>query len=365
MTKETTHCAHSDLDSVKLTAGKMDYTDFDYNYTYEFDNVTPREEPVFQNKPTCLKEALCVSLLVVTIVIFLLGFFGNALVIWISGFKMKKTVTTTWYLSLAISDFVFCAFLPFGMTNMVMEEWIFGRFMCKFTSSIMFLNMFSSIFLLVVISVDRCVSVVFPVWAQNHRTVKKALVIVVISWVLAVGMSIPSVIFRDVQSHLGTVRCFNNYHLHRHSHKIVVYIRFLAGFIVPFVIITICYSVIIFKLCNNRMSKSYKPFKVMTALIIAFFICWLPNHVFTLLEITQQNHGNNILATGLQIGTSLAAANSFLNPVLYVFMGNDFKQKFKSSVLSKMENAMGEEGRTMSRYLSRSSSVDGKASTHI
>ncbi|KAM7391926.1 hypothetical protein PAMP_022573 [Pampus punctatissimus] len=305
------------------------------------------------------------SLLVVTIVIFLLGFFGNALVIWISGFKMKKTVNTTWYLSLAISDFIFCTFLPFTITNMVMEEWIFGRFMCKFTSSIMFLNMFSSIFLLVVISVDRCVSVVFPVWAQNHRTVKKASVVVVISWVLAVALSIPSVIFRDVQIHLDRTTCFNNYNLHQHSHKIVVISRFIVGFIVPFVIITICYSVIILKLCNNRMSKSSKPFKVMTALIIAFFICWLPHHVFTLLELNQQNYNNNILATGLQIGTSLAAANSFLNPVLYVFMGNDFKQKFKSSVLSKMENAMGEEGRTISRYLSRSSSMDGRASTHI
>lgn len=341
-----------------------DYDNWDYNYTYE-SNFTPHEEPVFQHQSTCFKEVLCVSLLVVSVVIFLLGFFGNALVIWISGFKMKKTVNTTWYLSLAISDFVFCAFLPFSITNMVMEEWIFGPFLCKFASAVMFLNMFSSIFLLVIISVDRCVSVVFPVWAQNHRTVKKASVVVVLAWLLAIGLSIPSMIFRDVRAHLGRTICFNNYTFNAHSHEIVAVSRFLLGFVIPFVIIIICYSIIIVKLRTNRMNKSSKPFKVMSALIAAFFICWLPYHVFVLLELNHQNYSHAILTAGLKVGTSLATANSFLNPVLYVFMGNDFKQKFKSSVLSKMENAMGEEGRTTSRYLSRSSSMDGRASTHI
>uniref|UniRef100_A0A3B4ZYN0 Chemerin chemokine-like receptor 1 n=1 Tax=Stegastes partitus TaxID=144197 RepID=A0A3B4ZYN0_9TELE len=316
------------------------YVDFANYSSYDGEeNYTTSTEAVFRHKSTCLSEVLCVLLLVITVVIFLLGFFGNALVIWISGFKMKKTVNTTWYLSLAISDFVFCAFLPLSITNTAMEEWIFGRFMCKFAPSVMFLNMFSSIFLLVIISVDRCVSVVFPVWAQNQRTVQKASVVVALAWLFAIGLSIPSAIFRDVGSHLG--------------------------FVVPFVIISICYSIIFLKLQTNRMTKSSKPFKVMSALIAAFFICWLPYHVFVLLELNHQNYDHSVLTAGLKVGTSMAAANSFLNPVLYVFMGNDFKQKFKSSVLSKMENAMADEGRTTSRYLSRSSSMDGRASTHI
>ncbi|XP_072244049.1 chemokine-like receptor 1 [Leuresthes tenuis] len=334
----------------------------DYNYTYDF--LPTHEEVVFQHKPTCLKESMCVSLIVITAVIFLLGFCGNALVIWISVFRMKRTVNTTWYVSLAISDFVFCAFLPFSITYMAMEDWIFGRFMCKFTSSVMFINMFSSIFLLVVISMDRCVSVMFPVWAQNQRTVKKASLVVVLAWLLGIIMSLPSMIFRDVGSHLGKTVCFNNY-TSLTSQKFVAGSRFIAGFIVPLIIIIVCYSIIICRLRINRMTKSSKPFKVMSALIVAFFICWMPYHVFVLLELNHQNYDYKTLTTGLQLGTSLAAANSFLNPVLYVFMGNDFKHKFKSCVLSRMENAMGEEGRTISRYLSRSSSVDGRASTHI
>lgn len=353
-----------------ISDGYQDYY-YDYNYTEAYgDSFKPHEEQVFQHKSTCFSEVLCVTLLVVTAVIFLLGFLGNALVIWIAGFRMKKTINTTWYLSLAISDFIFCACLPFSITHMAMDNWIFGLFMCKFTSFVMFVNMFSSIFLLVIISIDRCVSVMFPVWAQNHRSVKKASVVVFLAWVFAVILSLPSVIFRHVVTYMGKTTCYNNYNSDRHIHKIIGVARFLAGFVVPFFIIIICYSIIILKIKTNRMTKISKPFKVMTALVAAFFTCWLPYHVFVLLELNHHHYDPSVITIGLKVGTSLAAANSFLNPVLYVFMGNDFRQKFKSSVLSKMESAMGAEGvegrtTSLSRYLSRSSSMDGRVSTHI
>ncbi|KAM9810656.1 chemokine-like receptor 1 [Neosynchiropus ocellatus] len=341
----------------------MDEFLYDYDYNYTEVNMTPHEEPVSQPRAPC-QHFPCVLLLVVSVVIFLLGFCGNALVIWISGFRMRKSVNTTWYLSLAISDFIFCVFLPFSIANTAMENWVFGLFMCKFVSFVLFLNMFSSIFLLVVISIDRCISVVHPVWAQNHRTVNKASVVVVLSWVLAIALSLPSVLFRDSQSYIERTICFNKYP-DVNTHKAVAYGRFLAGFAAPFTIIVVCYSIIISKLRTNRMTKSSKPFKVMTALVATFFICWLPYHVFVLLELQKEHHNHDVLTHGLAIAVALAAANSFLNPVLYVFMGNDFKQKVRRSVLSKMENAMAEDGRTTSRYLSRSSSVDARASTHI
>ncbi|KAG8012027.1 Chemokine-like receptor 1 [Nibea albiflora] len=357
----------------KMSSGEnsSDYTDhyFDRRIVYcffpiddhdyqdpDYQDPDHKDPSLSEHTPMCLKEPLCLTLLVVSVVIFLLGFCGNALVIWISGFKMKKTVDTTWYLSLAISDFVFCAFLPFSITNMAMEEWIFGGFMCKLTSFVVFLSMFSSIFLLVVVSVDRCVSVVFPVWARNHHTIKKASIIVLLAWLLAISLSIPSLIFRDVQSHLDRTVCYDHYSFHHNSHVIVALSRLIAGFIVPFIVIIFCYSIIIIlKLRTNRMTKSSKPFKVMTALVVAFFICWLPYHVFVFLELNHQNYDHTtlgLLNIGLKISTSVAAAKSFLNPLLYVFMGNNSK----SSVLSKMENAMA--GHTTGQYLPMSSSMD-------
>ena len=351
------------------TIAIMDLGDYDSgqydNYTYNDDNETTIQESSSLPITGCFDSIICIALIIINVVIFILGFCGNAVVIWIAGFKMNKSVNTTWYLSLAISDFIFCACLPFGIAYLAMGEWIFGLVMCKLTSFVMFLNMFSSIFLLVVISVDRCVSVAFPVWAQNQRTVRKASAVVVLAWLMSITLSMPSMVFRDVSDHRGKVTCANNYTTYRHSHKYVAWSRLLGGFVVPFLIIIFCYSVIILKLTKNKMTKSTKPFKVMSALIATFFICWLPYHIFILLELNPHQLDVEILTIGLQVGTTIATANSFLNPFLYVFMGNDFKQKFKSSLLNKMENAMGEDGRTLSRYLSRSSSYDARASTHI
>lgn len=342
------------------------YTDYYGNYSYDGSNDTVAEEAFSSHRPQCFSQVLCVSLLVASALIFVLGFCGNAMVIWIAGFKMRKTVNTTWYLSLAVSDLVFCAFLPFNIAFMAMEEWVFGPALCKLVPSVLFLNMFSSIFLLVVISVDRLVSVAFPVWSQNHRTVKKASAVVVLVWLLAVTLSIPSAVFRDVGTHLGRTLCINAYMDFR-NHAAVVLSRLVAGFVAPFLIIIICYSIIVHKLRNNRMmTRSSKPLRVMSALVAAFFVCWLPYHVFVVMDLYHERHNRDILIAGLKVGTATAAANSFLNPLLYVFMGNDFRQKFRRSVLVKLETGMAEERRTStSRYMSRSNSVDGKTFTHL
>ncbi|KAL7839347.1 hypothetical protein SRHO_G00260050 [Serrasalmus rhombeus] len=132
-------------------------------------------------------------------IIFILGFAGNGLVIWIAGFKVKKSVVSTWYLSLAVADFIFCSTLPFVVVYTISKDWTFGGFMCKFNSFMMSLNMYSSIFLLVIISVDRCVLVMFPVWAQNKRTIRKASVTVILAWIIAATFSAPSAAFRDIR----------------------------------------------------------------------------------------------------------------------------------------------------------------------
>ncbi|XP_010865421.4 chemokine-like receptor 1 [Esox lucius] len=325
------------------------YDEFgDYN-NYTYDNVTGNEEvAAFKTHTTCFTEVSCVFYLVVNVLIFLLGVLGNGLVIWIAGIKMKRTVSTTWYLSLAVSDFIFCLSLPFNIVYTVTNDWTFGLFLCKFNSFVMFINMFSSIFILAVISVDRCVLVVFAVWAQNNRTNGKASFVVFLAWISSVALSLPSAVFRDIKTHLGRSLCYNNYS-GQHSHKTIAVSRFICGFAMPFLAIFFCYSTIIAQLRTRQMMrKSSKPLRVMTALIAAFFISWLPYHVFILLELNHQTYNQENIRAGLIIGTTVAAANSLINPALYVFMGNDFQQKFKSSMLSKIENAIREEGGTTS-----------------
>lgn len=327
----------------------------------EYDDYTPDNETENNTIKTGLlpfssyHSSLNHVLVAVNIIISVIGLGGNSLVIWICGWKMKRTVITTWYISLAISDFLFCAFLPLEVFYMITSHWPFGLVLCKFTSSALFLNMYSCVFLLVLISADRCIMVSFPVWSHNHRTVPKALGVLVLMWVLSALLTLPSLIYRQTTVHGSVTQCHTSYMGHS-RHKAVVLTRFICGFLIPFLIIVFCSSVLCVKL-RSLTKKSTKPYKVMAALILSFFFCWVPYHSFVILESDLMNHSLEVLQTGLKVGATLAAANSFISPALYVFIGNDFKKNLKRSLKSRIEEAMAEDFRTGGLNHSRSKSM--------
>lgn len=323
----------------------------DFNETSSGSNNTEPDyyyetEPPPGPTPQC--GALGVFVLVSNIIIFIVGIVGNGLVIWIIGVKTKRSVNFTWYLSLAVSDFLFCMTLPFNSVYMATANWYFGHFMCKFISVAIPLNMYSSVFVLLVISVDRCMCVVFPVWTQNNRTPRKSSAVIILVWLLSALLALPSVIFSTTQTEKDKTGCILNHNSTAFSRESVVFIGFVFGLIIPLIVIVICYSVIMLKLRANRVMrvKSSKPFKLMTAVIITFVVCWLPYHVFRLLEVHHDKHSDTLLKTGIQVASILAFANSCVNPILYSFMGQDFRNRCHKSIVSRMENALHEESRS-------------------
>ncbi|KAJ8393924.1 hypothetical protein AAFF_G00054570 [Aldrovandia affinis] len=340
--------------------------DYDFNGYEDYyvgndttENVTAGGLAAFQVHRSRLTEAL----LVVNSAICLLGVGGNGLVIWICGFRMKRTVTSTWYLSLAVSDFLFCAWMPFSLAVMASAHWPFGAVMCKLTSGALFLNMFSSLFLLVLISADRYVMVTFPVWAQNRRTIRRAAAAVALAWVLAATLSTPSLAFRQIKGHGNATLCYTDYGS-ASTHRVVALSRFVVGFAMPLLLIVSCYALIVVRLRGIRAARTSKPLLVVATLVVAFFACWLPYHIFVLLEIDHQQHSAALVRVGQEVGGTLAAGHSFLNPILYVLMGHDFRRTLRRSALTKMEHALREDG-PASRCASRSVSVEARAGLQI
>ncbi|KAJ6663809.1 hypothetical protein lerEdw1_009888 [Lerista edwardsae] len=319
-----------------------------------------------------LRHAMRMLSVAVYSLAFLLGVVGNGLVIFVTGFRMKRTVNTVWFLNLAVADFVFTFFLPLSAAYMALDfHWPFGKALCKLNSAVAFLNMFASVFLLTVISMDRCVSVMYPVWGQNYRSPRLASMVVVGVWVAAVALSSPYLAFRDTRpSDLveNTTHCYNNFalsddfqsseaaELGERRHQVMVLTRFVVGFLVPFSIILFCYGIITAKLKGNRLTRSGRPFKIMVAVVLAFFICWFPYHVFSFLEMSVTMVTpwlQTVLVVGIPLASGLAYLNSCLNPFLYVFVGQDFREKLRMSVLAAFESAFSE---TSAQALTKSKS---------
>ncbi|NWV15327.1 CML1 protein, partial [Ptilonorhynchus violaceus] len=281
-----------------------------------------------------------------------LGVLGNGLVIAIIALKMKRSVNAVWFLNLAVADFLFNLFLPINIAYTAMSyHWVFGTVMCKLNSFLLILNMYTSVLLLTTISFDRYVAVVFPVWSQNHRSPGLAYAVCAVIWAAGVVMSCPSLVFRDTARTRNSVICFSNFSLSGNGshealaaarHRTVNVTRFAVGYVGPLAVITFCYAAIVLALRRNRLAKSRKPFKIIVAIIVTFFLCWSPYHLLNLLETLPRALPRAVFEVCVPLTTALAASNSCMNPVLYVFMGQDFK-KFKVTLLSRLVNALSEE----------------------
>uniref|UniRef100_H3AT99 G-protein coupled receptors family 1 profile domain-containing protein n=2 Tax=Latimeria chalumnae TaxID=7897 RepID=H3AT99_LATCH len=332
-------------------------TIFNYDQYEEEDNLTSTTGPSIKEEFTNVR----IVVIIIYSIIFLLGVSGNGMVIWISGFKMKKTPSTIWFLNLAIADFVLTVFLPFYIAQVSLNyHWPFGRVMCKLCSAILVVNMYTSVFLLTCISIDRCASVFYPVQMQNYRTNSLIALINLTVWVLGFVMSIPMLLFRNTYTFDNVTYCLKNFSYfapvldQKKSHSTTVIISFLFGFLIPFFIITICYANIILRLKRKHNVKSNKPFRIMLAVIVAFFVCWFPYHVFSFIEIELQKPGF-VFKTGMAIASCLIFLNSCINPFLYVFVGQEFKKKMWQSIFKSLENAFAEETLVNSRFSTKRS----------
>lgn len=294
--------------------------------------------------------------LVLYCVIFVLGTVGNGLVIYVTGFRMKRTVNSVWFLNLALADFLFTTFLIFSIISVSNNyQWNLGRVMCKLNTFVIAVNMFASVFTLLAISVDRCLATRVVVWAQNKRTVPKAKLLSLIIWIIAMSCSAPYAIFRDIRKNKNITHCVYSKEMTKEINVILSLFRFIVGFLIPFIGIFISYVAIYCRAKRFKNTRKGRARRIIITVILAFFLCWLPFYIFQLLELFSENkqHLKTVRAVGPVI-LSLAFFNSCLNPVLYVFMCDDFLKKLKQSLCLVLESALAEDNQSFisSRSLS-------------
>ncbi|XP_039475050.1 C3a anaphylatoxin chemotactic receptor-like [Oreochromis aureus] len=308
--------------------------------------------------------------IVIYCVIFIVGTLGNALVIYVTGFKMKKTVETVWFLNLAIADFLFTAFLIFAIISLSQgHRWPFGELMCQLNTFVTVVNMFASIFTLTAMSLDRYLSIWVVVWAHNKRTVCKARLICVGIWVIAVVCSTPYATFRTLVENHGAHYC--GYPVTPEQKWSLHIFRFLMGFVIPFLVIFVSYVAIGIRTMRMSRTRRQRSRRIIFSIIFAFFICWLPLHVFNFIEIKAANNPDlwTIVRIMGPLTVSLAFLNSCLNPILYVFMCEEFMKKLRQSICFVLESALAEDHvsflstRSMSTFSSAAQKSDAAATS--
>ncbi|KAA8588319.1 hypothetical protein FQN60_001513 [Etheostoma spectabile] len=217
---------------------------------------------------------------------------------------------------------------------------------------------------------EPCGRVLSIVRATNSQATRKLLasrVIYVGVWLPAAVLTVPDLVFARVQD-----KDSSNFHIFDESmetgdslERIIcqriypqatsliwtVVFRFqhiLVGFILPGLVILVCYCIIIAKLSQGAKGQALKKkaLKTTIILILCFFSCWLPYCVGIFLDnlmmlnvVPQSCELQQAVETWISITEALAYFHCCLNPILYAFLGVKFKKSAKSALTASSRSS--------------------------
>ncbi|XP_005309938.2 neuropeptides B/W receptor type 2 [Trachemys scripta elegans] len=335
----------SEYSSLSLKAGmennfRVSYVNTTYNDTSDgryLDNGTRSNFTFHEQSPD-----FYVVLPVIYSVICAVGLTGNTAVIYVILKAPKmKTVTNMFILNLAIADDLFTLVLPINIAEHLLHYWPFGEILCKIILSIDHYNIFSSIYFLTVMSIDRYLVVLATVRSKRmpHRTYRAARIVSLCIWALVTIIVLPFIIFANVYvDGLEIKSCGLNFPKpERFWFKASRIYTLILGFAIPVSTICILYTMMLYKLRNMHLNsnakaldKAKKKVTIMVFIVLAVCLfCWTPFHLATIVALT-----TDLAQTSVVIGisyfiTSLSYANSCLNPFLYAFLDDSFRKSFR------------------------------------
>ncbi|XP_066479296.1 proto-oncogene Mas-like [Tiliqua scincoides] len=263
------------------------------------------------------------------------GFVGNGAVVWLLGFRMKRTPVTTYILNLAVADcgvlfFVIplavfllleseCKEIPFAM------GWMLFHFMFSLSQ-----------FLLTFISIDRCVAVLSPIWYRCHRPEKLSTILCAVIWIccfLVHGIDYTLIVFE-----LFLID------------EILLYV-FLMNAMVCLPLVTISTLILFIRFCFK--SQQQQRGKLLLAILLAlFFFLFLacPLNVMYLMKLHSLDSHSPINVHSISVGYLCASLNSCVNPIVYFLVGRTKKGLCAENlrltlqrVFKQEENVHGEE----------------------
>lgn len=311
------------------------------------------------------RSALLYSMCVLYTFIFIVGLAANALVLWVNIRAPRDSTSrheTHMYIThLAVADLCVCVTLPVWVSSLAQHgHWPFGEVACKLTHLVFSVNLFSSIFFLACMSVDRYLSVTRH--GENEGSMCRKLIrptACVGVWLLALVASLPDTYFLHTvkASHGDTMLCRPVYPEDNPREWMVgVQLSFiLLGFVLPFPIIAVFYALLAkaFTRSSSPLSSTLEQERrvsrrVILAYIVVFLGCWGPYHGVLLVDALSQmglvplTCGlENLIYVALHLTQCLSLLHCCFNPILYNFINRNYRYDLMKAFIFKYSTTTG------------------------
>lgn len=233
--------------SPKIISNKlMDISSSSFNMNYYNGTMSENTSNTNESETTPPMPFSEVTAVIYTIV-FIVGFLGNALAIYVvARYAKMKTVTNIYILNLAMADELYILGIPFIGTNSVLSYWPYGEFLCKVSMTADGISQFASTFCLTLMSIDRFLAVVFPIRSAKWRKPKVAMILSGLVWVVSFLVVLPVTVYANVQEKFNTCNITWPNPSDYWSAVFILYTS-IVGFFGPLIIISLCYLLIIIK----------------------------------------------------------------------------------------------------------------------
>lgn len=302
--------------------------------------------------------AMRVVIALVYLIVCALGLVGNLLALYLlqSRHRLKQSSINCFVMSLAVTDLQFVLTLPFWAVDTALDfRWPFGKVMCKIISSVTTMNMYASVFFLTAMSVARYCSLSSSLRMQSPKMASAEVKWASLGiWAVSVVATIPHAVYSTTAQISDDELC-----LVRFSDSggwdpqlllgLYQTQKVLLGFVIPLVIICVCYLLLLRFVLRQRVSgipgsdsergrnkRRSRVTKSVTIVVLSFFLCWLPNQALTLWGVLIKfdlvpfsNAFYNAQAYAFPITVCLAHTNSCLNPVLYCLIRQEYRTGLK------------------------------------
>lgn len=285
--------------------------------------------------------------------IFVLGVFGNALVCYVVfRNRAMHTVTNVFITNLALSDILLCAFaVPFTPLYTFFGRWIFGRWLCHIMPYAQGCSVYISTLTLTSIAIDRFFVIIYPF--HPRMRLATCLWIIVSIWIFSLLVTFPYGYFMELQGD-NIVFCEEAWPSEK-SRKIFGAMTTTMQFILPFLIVALCYTCICVKLNDRAKSKpgakntkkeeadrdrKRRTNRMLIAMVSIFGISWLPLNLINIFYdfyIPTVNWKYYFLC--FFFAHSIAMSSTCYNPFLYAWLNENFRKEFKT-VMPCFESSM-------------------------
>ncbi|CAH2302911.1 P2Y purinoceptor 1-like [Pelobates cultripes] len=278
----------------------------------------------------------------VYIIVFIIGLLGNGFGLWNLAVNWKKwTSLNVFVLNLGIADLLYVATLPFFVSYYLnKEQWVFGYSFCRLARCLFHVNMYASISFLTCISVQRYLGIVHPMKMMGRfQNLRPSFYISILIWIWVIIQIVPHLHFTNALK--NNTFCYDS----TTNDFLSIYTPYsliitFTGFLIPFIIIVICYIRVLSVLKKNTNvdpNLKQRSIKLVFIVLTLFFLCFFPYYTFrnlNLLARVWQLQGTctqtlrNVYVS-YQVTRGLASLNSAINPLVYLVTNENFISKFR------------------------------------